>query len=93
MALLEKWRFPKLYAEVAMYHHDVQRMNRVSRELLVVHLADLLVRAMGYGQAPSGQESLADSIAARHLQVDAAGLEEVEKQVRGRVESIDFRGS
>ena len=54
--MAQKWRFPPNLTEVIEYHHKPQLSKRAPMESAIVHLADILVRARGFGFA--GDHSL-----------------------------------
>lgn len=47
--LVEKWRFPACLADPVTWHHAPSRAVRARDETAIVHVADALVRALGYG--------------------------------------------
>jgi len=47
--LVEKWRFPACLAEPIMWHHAPSRALDARDETAIVHVANTLVRALGYG--------------------------------------------
>jgi HD-like signal output (HDOD) protein len=47
--LVEKWRFPACLAEPIMWHHAPSRARSARDETAIVHVANTLVRALGYG--------------------------------------------
>lgn len=47
--MAQKWRFPSSLIEVIEYHHKPQLAKTTQLESSIVHLADILVRARGYG--------------------------------------------
>ena len=49
--LAEKWRFPTSLIEVIEFHHRPVQAKNAPLETAVVHMADLLVRARGFGFA------------------------------------------
>ena len=48
-SLLERWRFPPSRAEPIAFHHTPERARLARWEVDVVHMANTLVRALGYG--------------------------------------------
>jgi HD-like signal output (HDOD) protein len=46
---VERWGFPARLAEPILYHHDPERALRARNETAVVHVANTLVRALGFG--------------------------------------------
>jgi putative nucleotidyltransferase with HDIG domain len=49
--LAEKWHFPPNLVEVIGYHHRPSQSLRAPLETAIVHFADVLVRARGFGFA------------------------------------------
>jgi HD-like signal output (HDOD) protein len=47
--LVEKWRFPACLGEPIMWHHAPSRARVARDETAIVHVANSLVRALGYG--------------------------------------------
>jgi HD-like signal output (HDOD) protein len=47
--LVEKWRFPPCLAEPITLHHAPSRARTARDETAIVHVANSLVRALGYG--------------------------------------------
>lgn len=47
--LVEKWRFPACLAEPIALHHTPSRARVARDETAIVHVANALVRALGYG--------------------------------------------
>jgi HD-like signal output (HDOD) protein len=53
--LVEKWRFPPSLAEPIAFHHTPARAKAAPDETAIVHVANTLVRGLGYG---SGGDAL-----------------------------------
>lgn len=49
--MAQKWRFPPNLIDVIEYHHKPHLAKRVPMEVSIVHMADILVRARGFGFA------------------------------------------
>jgi putative nucleotidyltransferase with HDIG domain len=49
--LAEKWQFPKHLSDVIAFHHKPALAKNAPVETAIVHLADILVRAVGFGYA------------------------------------------
>ncbi|MFN8546200.1 MAG: HDOD domain-containing protein [Candidatus Binatia bacterium] len=47
--LVEKWRFPPCLAEPIVFHHTPTYARRAADETAIVHVANVLVRALNYG--------------------------------------------
>jgi HD-like signal output (HDOD) protein len=60
--LVAKWRFPACLAEPIVFHHTPAQARIASDETAIVHVANSLVRALGYG---SGGDALVPAIDAK----------------------------
>jgi putative nucleotidyltransferase with HDIG domain len=47
----QKWNFPKHLVEVIEYHHKPHLSKNVPLQTAIVHLADIIIRGMGFGFA------------------------------------------
>jgi len=47
--LTNQWNLPQRLIEPIAYHHEVEKARRFKKETAIVHLADILIRAWGYG--------------------------------------------
>jgi putative nucleotidyltransferase with HDIG domain len=47
--LVDKWRFPAVLGEPITWHHAPSRARTARDETAIVHVANVLVRALGYG--------------------------------------------
>jgi len=56
--LLKKWGFSNGYIQIAMFHDNLEEADPISKKLLVVHFANLLVKSMGYDQAQQAKREL-----------------------------------
>lgn len=83
-ALLKKWKFPEIYRQCSLEHHGPEKGNGIPREVRVVHLADLMTRALGYGQAGPEDGDLEDADAAQALGLSGPQILEL----KGRVEKM-----
>jgi putative nucleotidyltransferase with HDIG domain len=85
-ALLKKWRFSEDFAKVAAYHDNLELSKSISKDLLVVHLANLMVKSMGYSMddpedGPQNEIDLEEAESARHLGLDATMIDEFQNKV------------
>lgn len=56
--IMKRWGFDEEFCEVAHYHGDLKSTKQFSHSLLVVHLANLLARSLGYGHPLETMEEL-----------------------------------
>lgn len=85
-ALLKKWKFPEDFAKIATYHNNLEASKSISKDLLVVHLANLMVKSMGYSMndqedAQETELNLENTESARHLGLDASMIDEFKNKV------------
>jgi HD-like signal output (HDOD) protein len=86
--LLEKWEFSSVFIQIAMYHDNLVEADPISKELLVVHFANLLVKSMGYDQAQQAEVDVEDAESTRFLKLDPKMIAQVKEQVKGRMEAL-----
>gem|GEM_PF-930060 len=87
-AWLTQWHFPPAFTHVALYHHALSRAADVTVELQVVHVANLLVRQLGYSLHEDDGTDLTQVESAVALGLDAAVLRMVAEHVREYVEAF-----
>ncbi|MBW1721624.1 MAG: HDOD domain-containing protein [Deltaproteobacteria bacterium] len=86
--LLKKWAFSPLLVEIARYHNDLSGLGNTSGELLVVHLANMLVKSMGYDVSGANVENVLETDSARLLNIGHEGILEVKRLVQERMEEL-----
>ncbi|OAG27607.1 HDOD domain-containing protein [Thermodesulfatator autotrophicus] len=47
--LANQWNLPERLVEPIAYHHAVEKARKFKKETAIVHFADIMVRAVGYG--------------------------------------------
>jgi len=92
-ALLKKWKFPEDFVRAAAYHNNLKAADSISKDLLIVHFANLMVKSMGFrlkDQADIQQEEidLEDTESARRLGLNAAMIDEFKQKVSGFMNEI-----
>lgn len=85
--LLKRWCFSEIYVNVALRHH-LDEIDSSSRELMVIHFANILVRAMGYGLDDPGYEDLSAVPSAQELGLNSDMIAHVQKTVTQRMEEL-----
>jgi HD-like signal output (HDOD) protein/DNA-binding NarL/FixJ family response regulator len=86
--LLKRWQFSNIYTQIAMYHDNIEESDPISKELLVVHFANLLVKSMGYGQRQQSEVDLEGADSAHLLRIDVKVIDEIKDQVKGRMDEM-----
>ena len=75
--LLARWRFPARLLEPVVYHHAPEQARVARVETAVVHVANTLVRAYGYGFGGDRRIPTISRSAWKLLGLDAAALDAV----------------
>jgi putative nucleotidyltransferase with HDIG domain len=78
--MARKWRFPASLIDVIEYHHKPQLTKNTPLESSIVHLADIMVRARGYGFPGDNFVMPAERAAWDLLALNEAGLVEIFKE-------------
>jgi putative nucleotidyltransferase with HDIG domain len=73
--LVERWRFPACLAEPITLHHAPERARTARVETAVVHVANTLVRALGYGSGGDAGVPAIDPAAWKRLALTPALLD------------------
>jgi len=92
-ALLKKWKFSENFIRVAAYHNNLEAADSISKELLIVHFGNLMVKSIGFclsDQEDIQQEEidLEDTESARHLGLSAVMIDEFKQKVSGFMNEI-----
>jgi putative nucleotidyltransferase with HDIG domain len=88
--LFDKWGFSDKYIQTAMYHDDLSGTKQVSRELLVIHFANILVKSMGYGQDEDEIPELDQAASTRHLGLTESQIEEIKAELAEKMEEAQM---
>ena len=87
-ALLKRWKFSKEYLQVSVYHDNLEKADSISRNLLVVCSANLLVKSMGYSWAENPETVLDEAESFRLLKMDSKRISETIDQVNNRMQEM-----
>jgi len=75
--LLEKWMLPSKLVEPIMYHHNFHPVRTHAGRTAVVHIADILVRAEGYGSGGDSRIPVISTDAMKTLDLTMEDIREV----------------
>ena len=89
-ALLKRWKFPDAFIHIVLSHEDIHATETITKDLLVVHVANQLVTTMGYGPEPLDAFDLENSDAARLLRLTPVMLADLESDVRTTMTECDL---
>jgi HD-like signal output (HDOD) protein/ActR/RegA family two-component response regulator len=86
--ILNKWGFQKDYAAIAEWHHEPQSAADDSPALMVVHLANHIASSAGYGS--SGEDSMDSNavVSALVLKIADPTIQEIQGQVKRKMEAM-----
>jgi len=87
--LAEKWRFPRSLIEVIQFHHRPTLSKNAPMETAIVHVADLLVRARGFGFAGEDFVPEVNPVAYELLQLSDQDIRDVLRQTEDNMDSAE----
>jgi putative nucleotidyltransferase with HDIG domain len=87
--LAEKWRFPGNLIEVIEHHHRPALAKNAPLETAIVHMADLLVRARGFGFAGDIFVPEVNADAYQLLQLSESDIKDVLREMEDNMESAE----
>jgi HD-like signal output (HDOD) protein len=86
--LLKRWAFPNIFIKVAEFHDDMEDRPDPGNELLVVQLANVIVKSIGYG-TPNAQGITPEELpAAAALQISPEDIDSIKEKVTVRMEEL-----
>ena len=87
--LAEKWRFPRNLIEVIEFHHRPALSKNAPMETSIVHMADLLVRARGFGFAGENLVPEVSPVAFELLKLSEQDIKDVLKELEDNMDSAE----
>jgi len=86
--LLKKWAFSGEYVQIVIYHDNLREANPVFKELLVVNLANLLVKSMGYSLVQQAEIDLEGEESLSLLKLNSTIIPEIKDKVKGHMDGL-----
>jgi HD-like signal output (HDOD) protein/ActR/RegA family two-component response regulator len=86
--LLKKWGFSEKFIAVSLYHDAIDKAETLTKDLQLVHFANLLVKDMGYGGSGPAVPPPVESESASLLKIDGDMIETIKARVREQMENI-----
>ena len=84
--LLEKWQFAFDYIHIAMYHNSMHTAESVTPDLLLVNLANLVAKSLGFTIFQDSQiDDLSQSPAAREMGINDDQIKALQQEVKDRL--------
>ncbi len=87
--LAEKWRFPRNLIEVIEFHHRPTLAKNAPLETAIVHMADLLVRARGFGFAGENFVPEVNPAAFELLRLSDQDIKDVLREMEDNMEAAE----
>jgi putative nucleotidyltransferase with HDIG domain len=84
--LAEKWRFPRNLIEVIEFHHRPTLAKNAPLETAIVHMADLLVRARGFGFAGDTFVPEVNPVAFELLKLSGQDIKDILREMEDNME-------
>ncbi|MFC1591775.1 HDOD domain-containing protein [Thermodesulfobacteriota bacterium] len=81
-ALLQRWKFPGDFVRVAKMHDDLKFSDATQKEILIVNLASILTRSIGYSLVEQEDIDLGETETAQILNVQTDELDKVCDEIR-----------
>lgn len=87
--LTESWNLPKSLQEPIAYHHQPLKSKNAKKQTAIVHLADFLVRAIGFGTGGDSWMPPLNRKAWERLGLNFNDLEEIISELGDELESVE----
>ncbi|MGV8056961.1 MAG: HDOD domain-containing protein [Smithellaceae bacterium] len=87
--LAEKWRFPRNLIDVIEFHHRPMLAKNAPLETAIVHMADILVRARGFGFAGENIVPEINPAAFELLKLSEQDIRDVLRELEDNMESAE----
>jgi len=95
-SLLKKWNFPPEYAYICQYHNHIESADNMTKELMIIHLANLIAKSLGYTLDGSEPIDLENAPSTEFLKLPAQEITQIEENVRqlmGNSATIEYQFS
>jgi HD-like signal output (HDOD) protein len=81
-SLLKLWKYSSGFLQITSYHDALEKADSISKELLVVHFANLLAKSMGYNMGHPTEVDLTAAESFRLLELKAPAVLEIKNKVK-----------
>ena len=86
--LIRRWGFGDKFTRVVSLHEGSNFTEQTNREILIVHLSNLLTRKMGFSFFDWNGNDPTDILSARLLGISSESIDRVEKKVRVVIQNV-----
>jgi putative nucleotidyltransferase with HDIG domain len=87
--LAKKWNFPRSLIEMIEYHHKPHAAKAAPLEVSIIHIADIIVRARGFGYAGDAMIPLINAKAWETVGLTEADLRSVLAEMESPMEDVE----
>jgi putative nucleotidyltransferase with HDIG domain len=88
--LAEKWNLPPKLISVILHHHQPSEAGRFAQEAAIVHLADILSRALNIGSGGDNKIPALDNLAWETLRIKTQAIEPIMAEIKRGFEDISL---
>jgi len=75
--LLKKWGFPVQFSEAATSHHDLNKSGHDSSTVLIINLANLIARKLGYSLRDGSDVNLSEIESGKKLMINSRHIDTI----------------
>ncbi len=86
--LLSSWMFPDEFQQISLYHNELSKADAITKELIVVHFSNLLVRKLGFSMKEDDGTDLTDIESAGLLNLNHETISSISNEVHDHVKEI-----
>ena len=86
--LAEKWNLPPKLIHIIACHHDPGLAGAFAREAAIVHLSDILCRALNIGSGGDNKMPLLNREGWERLQLEVSSIEPIMERIEGEFEDV-----
>jgi HD-like signal output (HDOD) protein len=86
--LLKRWGFSSLHQQIALFHDDLENADPISRELLIVHFANLLAKSIGYSAQQESGVEVEKALSTNLLKLDSEKIAEIGEKVKTHMSNL-----
>ncbi len=88
--LMRQWNLPDRLIESVEHHHSIEKAKQFKKEVAVIHLADVLVNARGYGRTIRKRVPPLNEKAFKLLKLDFSDIKNVYIKLEPRLYELKF---
>ncbi|HIJ79739.1 MAG: HDOD domain-containing protein [Desulfobulbaceae bacterium] len=86
--LLKRWNFHPIFIDIAMNHEHPNKAKTLTKELLIINLADLIAKEIGQTVGPTEEIDIADSYSAGLLKASKDQIELISTKAKEQINTF-----